>query len=578
MKRAALGALVAATAVAVLVAAPGLIGFMAENRLTGWLRTLSQQGAYRIELVDFRRGWFDSTARARLVVVGPYAEALREALGTAPGTVFEVVFDMAIDHGPALLRDGRPTVGFAYAETDMRLPAPVERMLGEYLRGEPLIRFRTTFGLLGGSRTLIANPDYKGTMGPEASVQWDGASGKIVVGRRAFSVHLAMPLFQLEAGDRLVVIRGVTLDADQKRWGRHLWLGDTTIRGQEIQFVTPGALGAVRIDGLLYQVTATPKDDRLDAHLSLGVAAADVAGGSIGPSAWTLDVRNLSATALDEAYGLYNAFLDAADADSQRAVLNRFLGQSLIGLFKSPVELETAVALRVDGPYAVYDGRTSLKVSGRDADVTVMLDQTVDALDWSGVRLSGGTARLRLAHLDGKALGDLYGEFVRIVATALPEAEQELEMQQAAARLGPAVLRPETRLHLENVALHLPEGKATAGGELGFAAAEPAGPPSASTLIRRLQGSLEARIARNALLAVLSAQAAAELRAEADAAGRTLSDDALRRLAARLAERQVRAMERDALLRRDGGDYALSVTVADGRVTLNGVPRPDLAP
>lgn len=581
MKRGVLGAIAAVgIAAAILMVVPGLIGYSAEQSLRATLRTISQQGAYRIELVDFERGWFSSNASSKLVLEGQYAETLQQALDLDPGTALAVRFDHTISHGPILLRGGFPKIGFAYAETELRLPEMIERLLARYLQGKPFLTFRTTFGLFGQSTTLVSNPDYTGAMGPHTSVEWDGASGRIGTERRAFNVRLDMPLFKWEADERLLLVRGMSLRSDQKKRGRHVWLGDTDIRVREVRLMSPASGESARIDGLDYKVkTVADGADRLDASAVFGIDRAEFEGGSLGPSAWTIEVNNLSAGALDDAYDLYNQFLDSGDRpEAQGAILDRFLNQSLTGLFSSPVELRTAVAINIDGPFAVYKGSTTLGVDGKRGDVTIAIDQKIEALDYDGIRMTGSTGRLRLARLDGDMLGELYGDFVRIISTGMPEPRQEQEMQRMVGQKAPAIFRPQTRLYLENVAINMPEGTATASGELGFKGEEPLDYASADKVIRRLEGSLKARVSEGALVWALTRDSSRTLRARLQEQGRDLPDDTLARLAATTARTDLARLEKQAVVRKDGDSYVLEALFRDGKVVLNGVARPDLAP
>jgi uncharacterized protein YdgA (DUF945 family) len=579
MKRGVLGAIaVAGVVAAVLLVLPGLIGYSAENSLRNSLKTISQQGAYRIELIRFERGWFVSHATSKLVLEGQYADTLRQALGeTAP---LELTFEHTIYHGPLLLRASFPKIGMAYAETDLRLPPNVESLLAKYLEGEPLLNFRTTFGLLGRSLTLISNPDYRGSMGPHTSVQWDGASGRIATERQAFNVRLDMPLFKWEEGERLLLLRGMSVVSDQKRRGKHIWLGDTDAKVRELRVMNPESGEAARIQNLDYEVKAAADGpDRIDASAVFGVGGAEFEGGSIGPSAWTLEVNNLSASALDDAYDLYNQFLDSGDRpEMQRDLLNTFLTRSLPGLLSSPVELKTAVAVNMDGPFAVYKGRTGLSIDGRNGDVTIAIDQTVDALDYDEIEMTGSSGRLRLSQIDGNMLGELYGDFVRIISTGMPETQQEQQMQEVVARKGAAVIRPQTRLYLENVVLNMPAGKATASGELGFAGSEPLDYSSAGAVIRRLEGSLKAQVSEGALLWYLTRDSSRTLRAQLHEQGRDMPQETIDRMARTSAHTQLAALEKQAVVRRDGDGYVVEALFRDGRVVLNGVIRPDLAP
>lgn len=581
MKRGVLGAIAAiGIAAAILLALPGLIGYSAEQSLRATLGTISQQGAYRIELVSFERGWFSSHAASRLVLEGQYAETLEQALGLDPGTAVAVRFDHTINHGPILPRGAFPYIGYAYAETELRLPEMIETLLARYLRDKPFLTLRTTFSLFGRSTTLVSNPDYAGGMGPRTSVEWDGASGRIDTERRAFNLRLDMPLFKWEVDERLLLVRGMSLRSDQKKRGRHVWLGETDASAREIRVMSPQSAESAGIDGLDYQLkTVADGADRLDASFVLGVDKAEFEGGTLGPSTWTLAVNNLSAGALDDAYDLYNQFLDSGDRpEAQRAILDRFLSQSLTGLFSSPVELRTAVAINIDGPFAVYKGTTALGVDGNDGDVSIAIDQKIEALDYDEIKMTGSTGRLRLARLDGNMLGELYGDFVRIVATGMPEPQQEAEMQQVMSRKALAIIRPQTRLYLENVAITMPSGTATASGELGFAGDAPLDYASADRIIKRLEGLLEARMSEGALVWALTRESARTLRARLQEQGRDLPDETIARLAAKAAKSDLADLEKQAVVRRDGDAYVLEAQFRDGKVVLNGVARPDLAP
>jgi uncharacterized protein YdgA (DUF945 family) len=581
MKRGVMGAIAATVIIAAaLLILPGVIGYSAENSLRNSLKTISQQGAYRIELVSFKRGWFKSRATSKLVLEGQYAETLHKALGADAGTALEVTFSHTIYHGPVLLRAALPKLGFAYAETELRLPPVAELLLAQYLRGKPLLTFRTTFGLLGRSTTHLSNPDYTGAMGPHTLVQWDGASGTIRTERRAFNVNLDMPLFKWEAGERLLLVRGMALRSDQKKRGKHVWLGDTDAMIKEVRLMSPDSGESAKIDELDYEVKAVADGaERLDVSAVFGVKAAEFEGGNIGPSTWTLEVNNLSAAALDDAYDMYNQFLDTGDQpEIQRDILQRFLTQSLTELLSSPVELRTGVTINVDGPFAVYKGKTSLGIDGKGGDVTIAIDQAIDALDYDEVKMTGSTGRLRLAHLDGNMLGELYGDFVRIISTGMPEAQQEEEMQLTVARKSPAIIRPQTRLFLENVAINMPDGKTTASGELGFKGTEPLDYSSVDAMIRRLEGSLTARTTEGVLLWYLARDSGRAMRARLQEQGRDVPEDTIDRLARTSAHTQLAALEKQSIVRKDGDAYVLEALFRDGKVMLNGLPRPDLTP
>jgi uncharacterized protein YdgA (DUF945 family) len=580
MKRAGIGALVAMIVMAALfVLLPGIIGYTAESRVTGWLRAISQQGGYRIELVDFHRGWFRSTAKSRLIMEGQYAETVQQLLGAEPGTRIALTFDHVIHHGPLMFGDGLPKVGAAHAETEMHLPAMLEAMLSPYLDGQPLVTFRTTFGLAGGSTTLISNPEYSGTLGPHSAVQWNGASGRIETSSNAFSVGVSMPLFRFEADQRLFLIRDMSVKSNQTRRGKHLWIGNTNATVKEIALASPDSGESARVGGLAYRVSVSPNGPkRLDMNAVFGLQSGEFEGGSLGPSAWTLSVHNLSAQALDDAYDLFDRFRDTDEPDERRAILDTFLNQSLDNLFDSPVRLETGLSTEIEGPFAVYKGATTLGLQGERGDVTLTLDQKIDRLRYDTVALNEASGRLRIEALDGDILGDIYADFVRIIATGMPEQQQEVEMEAVFAQKAPAIIRPDTALHLEDVQLKSPDGEASAHGNLGFRGAQPLEFHQMDSVVDRLEGRLHVRLSRGTLVAYLAEQSAAELRQRLGRQGRNVSEEMVQRLARTSAITQLGTLEEQALVVADGDDYVIDAALARGRVVLNGVDRPDLAP
>ena len=151
-------------------------------------------------------------------------------------------------------------------------------------------------------------------------------------------------------------------------------------------------------------------------------------------------------------------------------------------------------------------------------------------------------------------------------------------MQRMVSQKGPAIIRPQTRLYLENVAINMPAGTATASGELGFAGGEPLDYSSADRIIRRLEGLLEARVSEGALVWALTRESERTLRARLQEQGRDVPDDTIALLAATSARTEIARLEKQAIVRRDGDAYVLEALFRDGKVMLNGVARPDLAP
>ena len=204
------------------------------------------------------------------------------------------------------------------------------------------------------------------------------------------------------------------------------------------------------------------------------------------------------------------------------------------------------------------------------------LDQTVEKADLPEVSMTDSAARVTLSGLDGGVLSEIYNDFIQILMMDLPEWQQNEEIELIIAEKFPRMITSDTRLTLDNLAVNMPDGTASASGDVGFTGTDPINLENPAMLIPRAEATLSARIEEGALVWILAREQMEELRRSFADAGRPVDEDLLKKLAADSVRGQISAFEAQSFIKRDGDNLTLDAEFRNGMLILNGLERPDL--
>ncbi|MFN3233093.1 MAG: DUF945 family protein [Alphaproteobacteria bacterium] len=579
MKKILIGIVIAAVVVgAVLLAGPGLVGNGAERALKASLNLMSQPGVYRVELTDYQRGWFSSTATSRFVLEGDLAQTYQNALaeeGLAPDSN-TVTLQHKLSHGPLLMTADGPKVALAYAETDLQPPPSIADLLEPYLDGKPLFDFQTTFSFNGASSTEIHNPPYSGTTPTGMTIRWDGIAGTLVVEEHAAQYGLRAPKFRGEGTAGTIHIDDVLVEGDLAKFLENLWTGDLLFSFPKITVRTGEQ--DIAIDDLTFSIQATSTGgDRTGAQLELRVAEVRAPGTQIGETSFSVALENLDAIAADAIAGRLEQFSKALrDGADARSEIDALMNVDLASVFTGASEMTVAFLGDIDTPEIRLKGDWSVAATGENNRITALLRQNVKDYEADDLILTDSMSQLTLNGLNGTALADMYRDLIAISMQSLPADEQQQQLMGIYARHLPNMVDQKTKLSLDALTLNVPAGSLRATASLAIEGDEPLNLMMPVTLFPRLDGMLSAQASEDAMLWLLSRQTVGVIRQSLEASGRSVTQQDVEQLALTVARDRLNGLLAEALLRRERENIVVDATIRQGALILNGVPRPDL--
>ena len=531
-------------------------------------------------MTSFEQGWFSSKARSKLVLDGELAKIYAETMAETgmPAQDFEISFTHDIRHGPLMVTDDGLKLALAYANTKLVLPPLYELMMASYLKGEPLFTFNTTFGFTGGTATEIINPSYDDVLEDGTRIRWDGIGGVLLFDGTDIDFELGAPLLEVDAPGMATkaVIRGIDYTGDMTRYGEHLFIGTSRLLFPEISI--SGMTGDIKFVNAEY-ATESAIDDQDNVMMAgwFALESGQAPMTKMGVNRLEFKLEGIPAPALDQLYdGYYSLFADFNNPAALEAKVNDLMANTVPALFDGPAKMSVILDADIDAQAGVFVGQSELTISGKDQLITVALDQAVERANIEEYSLTDSVARASLSGIDGKVISDVYGQIIAISMMGLPEWQQSQEMELLFASQMPAIIGPQTRLTLENLAVNMPQGNATATGTIGFTGDGPINLEDGPGLTARLDGTLNGRIDESALLWFVAGNTLEDLKARFAEAGQPLSDEEAQELATNAASGQIAALEAQSMIKRDGNAFTVDAELKDGELTLNGINRPDL--
>ncbi len=253
------------------LAAPALLGLVAERQSDRLVARLDARPGITVELESFRRGWFSSQARHRARIALPPAVGGESGDPLPPLDALEFVADSHYRHGP--LPRGR--LGLARIDTALEVTS------AQQSGPSPTLRATTRFGLAGGLRARLELPatewrprrDYGEItwQGGEVRIRTDGALRRVEAEARAAPLRFRDAAASGELEHLLVKL------SLRRRDG--LWTGDGRVETQGLHVWTHIApRQPTQIDGLVGDWSLRSRDALLEAHLDAAAEHLQFAG------------------------------------------------------------------------------------------------------------------------------------------------------------------------------------------------------------------------------------------------------------------------------------------------------------
>ncbi len=268
--------------VVVLLIAPGLVGFKAQDRYLEIVSGLEQLGL-EITRSDYRRGWFGSRAETEFTLALPTDLEL---------PAFKLSMYSDIVHGP-LSPDG----GVAMAAISTYFKVNDAALFPE---GDNHI-LNSRISLDGNGKTLIEIPAIKLSGQPgEPEIQFSGAEGEILFDTSftQLGLDLAVPALWLGGGaGQSLKVSDVTLSSRSNSGHSSLSLGSGKLGIKQIDFVNPRGGMKVRVEAVDLFGDTREEGGNLGFSATYTMQALAVNDMRYGPAELQIDFGNIAAAA-----------------------------------------------------------------------------------------------------------------------------------------------------------------------------------------------------------------------------------------------------------------------------------------
>lgn len=281
-------------AAAVGLGGPYWVGLRSEHYYDTAFRDSLSLNGIPPEHAVFRRGWFDSSSRITVEIPGAAAHARSSALSLVSH----------IRHGPLLYEvAGSPELVYAVVDTTVELPHALEGPLRRYFGDREPVRATTVVAFDGTSKTYISSPLVKGvSRSGDVHVDWRGLDGRLTTSHGdAYALHLSMPRVIIRNGGGEFDVASVETSARGRKLSGGLWQSASTLSLGKMDLHPSGAKGRDRrfsLSGLSFSENVVPKAGTLSAHFDARLAGLAVDDRRFGPGRYTVEVRNISRSAL----------------------------------------------------------------------------------------------------------------------------------------------------------------------------------------------------------------------------------------------------------------------------------------
>ncbi|MCW8906757.1 MAG: YdgA family protein [Sedimenticola sp.] len=336
---------------AILLAAPGVIGFQVQDYYQQLMQELGKGGA-KVVAGDYRREWFGARDETRFRVQVPKQPGGKETQTLEFSLVSEIV------HGPLT------SSGIALAEVRSEIRIEGEALLPADYQAS----IDTLITITGQGTTRINLPATRiPAKGKQPAMQFDGMQGEMRFdpGFEQVAAELTMPVLTFEQSNgSLLKLQGMRLDSRSQKDASGLMLGGGRFSVDRFELNDTARESRLQIRELSVDAESSNRESGVAAHIRYSLQSLQLDDKTYGPAELKLGLANLSAPALLEIQQSVEA-INAQQLSEQEkgAALMSVLMGNAPALLKGDPRLSID-PLRVETPDGLIEGQLSLQSRG----------------------------------------------------------------------------------------------------------------------------------------------------------------------------------------------------------------------
>ncbi len=568
---------------------PWMLSYSVERQFSQSMKNMSSPGSYSFDIVSYKRGWFNSTARTALTFEGEWAEALvNSGTITEPDNKQVVLYlNHAIDHGPFIFNDQVITVALAQASTTANLP-PEFVLLKVVLRdGQPIMNFHTVFGFTGGSATTFDSPGYNGPLLTGAVLSYSGFNGKIVQDSTFVTIVAKLPQLAYQSSQGSVSIEDIAFTGDYELLPGIDWLGfgptGFTIRSIGVKrpatHTSTGQSLEITLNEFEISSNAIKQGDSYDFTIAIGVNSGVGTDIALGQNQIDISVNNFPQKSLDLLYDQWTGLREELRLQTNQPedlakliepVVNALFQEGLTGSY----DLNLNIAAGDDR--IVVNSKLSFDSYAQGINAKFNID--IEDIALPDIDLKESNIQFSLTGLNTMGLRKAYIDVIRIRASAMPVWQQEMEIAASFDDLLSNMITPNSTFLLENLALKTDYGVLVGTGKLGIAGTTSINWGRKSLWFDRLRGEASVRISEHLLHKVLAGRKTGGIRQNIASSNpaKPIDEAIVEGLAEKLAQSTIRGYEAQSVLQRDGDMFVVEIDLQNGRMLINGIDQTSL--
>ncbi|WP_461535600.1 YdgA family protein [Spongorhabdus nitratireducens] len=365
MKKMIIGLSAAAIAAGVLVG-PKVIGDSVESRLAAEISRANNYPGLTVELEDFQKGWFASSAVVKVDFIPPLS---KEEAGDFKGIKFQTALEIA--HGPFTFQHGLGLNRFSWESHIINTPELEQKLA----ISEPVYRSEGQVSWFGNISFNEVVPAFEVTEG-DVTLQFSGYQSKAWTGSDGF-INYDGDIAQIEIGDSDKVVKldnlDLTLSAElsmDKLMSYELYDGEFQI---SVGQLADGEVFNVSDITMVTDIDVSPDASKADMQIRYGVGKVEVDEFQVSELGFDISLLNYS-SAFNKAYN--QTFAKLLDGEPlAEEVINQIALDSL------PLLLETKPEFKIDSlrftlPEGKYDSNMSLKLSDYSLNPELLNDES----------------------------------------------------------------------------------------------------------------------------------------------------------------------------------------------------------
>lgn len=265
---------------------PLVVGMQAEEVLhTRFEEAVVASPGLEIESESYSRGWFSSSAQARLSLNHPEAQALLQKLmGDDSAGPFALIVDSRIHHGPLTLSPGHGVLpAIATAESTITVD----------VRGEPLFtlpgKIYTDVGFSGDGTAHYVAPAVHESF-PDGEAKWDGADVKVALSQfgSRLEANGTLGAFAVDSAQGELSGGPIEVAVNQRRDPAGFWLGASDVGVDSLVIANERDGTRYQLKSLAFKTEARIDAGKLDYLIDF--AADDIQAGTLADSSAALRV------------------------------------------------------------------------------------------------------------------------------------------------------------------------------------------------------------------------------------------------------------------------------------------------